>query len=122
MKKNVIALAVAAAIAAPMAASAEATIYGRIHSDFANVDNGDDSTLAITSNASRVGFKGSEDLGGGLKAIWQVETQIDAVAGNKAPTSGTGNLGFSSDFRWSGWRLGCCSDRSAGNSLQGSWP
>jgi predicted porin len=76
MKNNVIALAVAAAIAAPMAASADATIYGRMHLDFANVDNGDDSTLAITSNASRVGFKGTEDLGGGLKAIWQVESQI----------------------------------------------
>ncbi len=91
MKKNVIALAVAAAIAAPMAASADATIYGRIHTDFANVSNGDDSTLAFTSNASRVGFKGSEDLGGGLKAIWQVETQIDSVAGNYTSGGGTGN-------------------------------
>jgi predicted porin len=61
-----------------MAASAEATIYGRMHADFANVDNGDNSTLAVTSNASRIGFKGSEDLGDGLKAIWQIESQISS--------------------------------------------
>lgn len=76
MKKNVIALAVAAAIAAPMAASADATIYGRLHADIGSVSDGDKSTTAITSNASRIGFKGSEDLGGGLKAIWQIESQI----------------------------------------------
>jgi len=91
MKKNIIALAVASAIAAPMAASADATIYGRIHTDFASVDNGAESTMAFTSNASRVGFKGSEDLGNGLSAIWQVETQIDSVAGNYTSGGGTGN-------------------------------
>jgi len=76
MKNNLIALAVAAAVAAPMAASADATIYGRLHADFGSVSNGDQSTLAITNNASRIGFKGSEDLGDGLKAIWQIESSI----------------------------------------------
>jgi predicted porin len=76
MKKNLIALAVAAAVAAPMAASADATIYGRLHADFASVSDGDSSTTAITNNASRIGFKGSEDLMGSTKAIWQIESSI----------------------------------------------
>jgi len=76
MKKNLIALAVAAAVAAPMVASADATIYGRFHADLASVSDGDESTTAITNNASRIGFKGSEDLGGGLKAFWQVESSL----------------------------------------------
>jgi len=76
MKNNLIALAVAAAVAAPMAASADATIYGRMHADFGSVSNGDESTTAVTNNASRIGFKGSEDLGDGLKAIWQIESSI----------------------------------------------
>jgi len=76
MKKNLIALAVAAAVAAPMVASADATIYGRMHADFASVSDGDESAMSITNNASRIGFKGSEDLGGGLKAFWQIESSL----------------------------------------------
>ena len=46
--------------------------------------NTDDSTIDDTDlvtgrdNVSRIGFKGSEDLGGGLSAIWQIEMQLNA--------------------------------------------
>ena len=84
MQKKLIALAVAAAVAAPMSVAADVKIYGKMHAswdwtdsnDNAN-DDSDDSTGVF--RASRLGFKGSEDLGGGLSAIWQVETQVNSV-------------------------------------------
>jgi predicted porin len=94
MKKNLIALAVAAAVAAPMAASADATIYGRMHLDFASVSNGDESTMAVTNNASRIGFKGSEDLGGNLKAFWQIESSL----GNDSSAYSGGTLASRNTF------------------------
>lgn len=82
MKKSLIALAVAGTFAAPaFAASSNVDIYGivnvsvnRVDADVANRDN----SLGVVSNASRLGLKGSEDLGGGLAAIWQIEASINA--------------------------------------------
>jgi predicted porin len=91
MKKNIIALAVAAAVAAPMAASADATVYGTLHLDFVNQDTGAESSLYVNSNDSRLGFKGTEDLGNGLSAIWQIENDLDTGKGDLS-----GGTGFSS--------------------------
>ena len=80
MQKKLIALAIAGAFAAPaFAASSNVDVYGLIHfaiedNDKANVDP------QVTDRVSRIGFKGSEDLGGGLKAIWQIEQQINATS------------------------------------------
>ncbi len=83
MQKKLIVLAVAAAVATPMAASAAPTIYGKMHYSVDYVDTDDDGDdndpVTGTSRASRLGFKGSEALGGSLKAIWQVEAQINAA-------------------------------------------
>ncbi|MCK9532782.1 MAG: porin [Gammaproteobacteria bacterium] len=85
MKKTLLALAVAGVVAAP-AAMAEVTVYGLAH---VSVDNtsGDlagavfgtagEQSVAVTSRASRVGVKAAEDLGGGLKAIAQLEWEVD---------------------------------------------
>ncbi|WP_456379735.1 porin [Thiolapillus sp.] len=83
MKKKLLALAVAAAL--PMvsqAATADVTIYGKVHTsiDFIDPDLGD-SIYDVTSRASRLGFKGSEDLGDGLKLIWKMETQYNTAEG-----------------------------------------
>jgi predicted porin len=74
MNKTLIAMAVAGVMAAPMAAQADATVYGKIHMSIDAADNGTDSGTFLQSNSSRIGFKGSEDLGGGLSAIWQYES------------------------------------------------
>jgi len=90
MKKSLIALAVAGAFSAPaFAATSNVDIYGVIDASVTNVDVkvagvkiadnwqvgnvGNDSAV----DSSRLGFKGTEDLGGGLKAIWQIESKID---------------------------------------------
>lgn len=78
MKKNVIALAVAAAMAAPLAAQAAPTVYGKARVSIDSIDYSSDATtkedhLAVSDRVSRVGIKGSEDLGGGMKAIYGFE-------------------------------------------------
>ena len=80
MKKSLIALAVAGVVAAPVA-MAEVTIYGQANVSYDVVDNGTStagaagtSTNKVSSNASRIGFKGTEDLGNGTSAIWQIES------------------------------------------------
>jgi predicted porin len=77
MKKSIISLAIAAAVATPVAVMADATVYGKLHLDFVSQDDGSDSGLFVDSNDSRLGFKGSEDLGNGLSALYQVEMDLD---------------------------------------------
>ncbi len=82
MQKKLIALAVASVLAAPLAAQAGVEIYGqaRMSLDFSSnndpVAANDDSAIAVSSNKSRIGFRGDEDLGGGLKALWLFEQLV----------------------------------------------
>lgn len=81
MNKNILAIAIAAAVAAPSAFAA-ATVYGVAHMSVdavQNAKNGTDngSVTNIASNSSRLGIKGSEDLGAGLKAVYQFETTLN---------------------------------------------
>lgn len=77
MKKALLPLAIAAAL--PMSALADVTVYGKANVSLQSTDEGGDRTTELVSNASRIGFKGKEDLGNGLKAIYkfEYETQID---------------------------------------------
>jgi predicted porin len=82
MNKKILAVAVAAAFVAP-AAYADATIYGKMH---ATIDNQDyertnEDNWEVNSRASRIGIRGSEDLGGGLSAIYQLELGVDINSG-----------------------------------------
>jgi predicted porin len=83
MKKHLIAAAVAGALAVP--AMAQVTVYGLLdmgYSDVStkNTDGDTTDTVGINNGAglsgSRLGFKGSEDLGGGLKAGFVYETAL----------------------------------------------
>lgn len=84
MKKSLIALAIASAMAAPaFAATSNVDIYGQLDMSVNSVNNdsnvaGDDERLGgVSSNNSRFGIKGAEDLGGGLSGIWQFEQTIN---------------------------------------------
>ena len=91
MQKKIIALAIAAAMAAPAAAMAEATVYGQVNMAYEVVDDGgdqggvglnDNSRNRVSSNKSRLGFKGSEALGdSGLTAVFQMEGEVMADTG-----------------------------------------
>ncbi len=92
MKKSLIALAVLAASGASFAQST-ATVYGIADLWIGSNDTGATSTTTIGSggvNGSRWGLKGSEDLGGGLKANFKLEQFFDLDTGK------TANAGFDS--------------------------
>lgn len=87
MNRKLLALAVAAASALPLAASAAPTLYGRVDASLeyqkddvtVNADcvNGCDSYWEVKNNASRLGFKGTESVAHGLTALYLVEWDID---------------------------------------------
>lgn len=83
MKKSVLALAVASVLAAPLAAQADTILYGsaRVSVDYVDNDNDSDSYWDVMNNSSRLGVQGSEDLGGGLNAIYQYEFGVDVTEG-----------------------------------------
>jgi len=82
MKKTIIAAALSAAVAAP-AAMADVSIYGLAHLDI------EDSVL--NDRASRIGFKGSDDLGNGMKVSWLYETQVNFTTGFDTAESAVSN-------------------------------
>lgn len=110
MNKKLVALAVAGVLAAPLAQAqtANVTLYGRVNLDVEFVHGkiydtqvvqpvscnktfnvGDCITTnpwqyRLASNSSRFGLRGTESLGGGLNAIFQVESSI-----NPAQSGGT---------------------------------
>ena len=88
MKKNIIALAIASAIAAPIAMADAPVVYGIANMAIQNnaydkpLATGKDAGTTVDSIASRVGIKGSEDLGNGLKAIYKMEFGVN-IDGSK---------------------------------------
>jgi len=75
MKKKIIVAAVAAAMVAPLAAMADATVYGKVRVGTVYHDRsaGAADSWELEDESSRLGIKGSEDLGGGLKAVYKME-------------------------------------------------
>ncbi|MEW6693263.1 MAG: porin [Pseudomonadota bacterium] len=78
MKKHLIAVAVAAAVAAP-AAMADTTLYGLAHVSVDYIDNDAlaDANVNVQSGSSRLGVKGTEKLSNGLSALYQMEFGVD---------------------------------------------
>lgn len=98
MNKKLIAAALAAL---PVAAMADVTLYGKIKVGVEHEKVGDASSVnKIDDIGSRIGFKGSEDLGNGLKAIWQLEQKVTVDDGGAGRTFGTRDsfLGFQGNF------------------------
>ena len=85
MKKSILALAVLGAVSGAASAQSSVTVYGLV--DVALVRESGAATGAstkITSGVgagSRLGFKGSEDLGGGLSALFLLENGFQADTG-----------------------------------------
>jgi predicted porin len=50
------------------------------------------------SNSSRIGFKGSEDLGGGISVIWQTESTLNIDDGSGSLGNRNSFLGLSTGF------------------------
>lgn len=107
MKKASLAFAMLAAFAGTAAAQSNVTIYGLIDGGVEHQSGGAaGSVTKVTSgiqNASRIGFKGIEDLGGGMSALFTLENgfgldtgaalQGGALFGRQAFVGLKGNFG-----------------------------
>ena len=86
MQKKLIALAVAGLVSGGALAQSNVTVYGTVGLALDSGNYGRGSVMRLTSGAGkteRLGFQGSEDLGGGLKANFRLEMgQNTDVGGN----------------------------------------
>jgi predicted porin len=89
MNKKLVAVAVAGVLAVPLAAQAQTanvTLYGRLNITAEVVEgqqaNGTKGNyFQVSSNSSRLGVRGTESLGGGLNAIFQIESNVNVDTG-----------------------------------------
>lgn len=100
MNKNVIALAVAAAMAAPLAAQAEVTVSGGLQAEVVSIGGDAASANGLyatdggeynNENGGNYGFlkfSASEDLGDGLKALAVYNMNVSVGDSNGAPVGG----------------------------------
>jgi predicted porin len=101
MKKSLMAVALLAGFAGVAQAQTAVQIYGTIDVDMVKRT---DQTLAIGKRASNtLGFKGTEDLGNGLKALFQIEMRYEpdtgTVENNTRPLfQGQTRVGLQGDF------------------------
>ena len=115
MKRKLIALAVVGAFVAPaaMADTANVNVYGAVNMAFAATNSGTSaagvagtSTTQVSSQTSKLGFKGSEDLGGGTSAIWQLESGITPDTTGGVTASGRNSFVGLSGESWGAVLLG----------------
>jgi predicted porin len=102
MKKSLLALAVLGAFAGAASAQSSVTIYGVVDASIDRIDSGSSSTVALDSGnnaANRIGFKGVEDLGNGLKAEFLLENGFED---NGAAKSVDGDVGAFSRLAYVG--------------------
>lgn len=89
MKKALIALAVLGLTGGAAVAQSSVTLFGIIDADMKYVKTGDIKQKKLDSgglNTSRFGVKGVEDLGGGLKAGFWLESQVNTDTGTADST------------------------------------
>lgn len=106
MKKSLIALAAVAAVGAASAQST-VTLYGRVDASIGASKNTvtNVSTSQVFNGSaggltgSRWGMRGTEDLGGGLKAVFALENRLNVDAGTDTDGfSGDAFVGLTGDF------------------------
>src|SRR4051794_15417854 len=89
MNKNLIALLVAAALSGAASGQSNVSVFGIIDASVRNVHNGNAGSLWSVSTdgmtQSRLGFRGVEDLGGGLRAGFWLESALAADTGTATP-------------------------------------
>ena len=83
--KKITAFALLATAAAAASAQSSVTLFGIVDASVRSVKNGDDTVKSLSNNglsSSRLGFRGVEDLGGGLKASFWLEHGFNSDTGS----------------------------------------
>ncbi len=120
MKKTLLALAVLGAFAGAASAQSSVTIYGQIDQSIAKGNGGTAPGALGVSKAwqvrdggagSRLGFRGNEDLGGGLSAQFLIEHRFSPDTGESNPAS----------VFWAGGSYVQLTSKAAGSVYLGRW-
>lgn len=110
MNKKILALAVASvAVSAPVMAQSNVQIYGIMDLGFSRLSGSESGFLGNESKSrnaidsgnqapSRIGFRGTEDLGNGLKAFFTIEQGLSADTSSSPSGSRAIFVGLSGDF------------------------
>lgn len=93
MKKSLLALAALTAFAGVASAQSSVTAFGIVDLAARNVKNGNAGSIKSLSSGgqatSRIGFRGVEDLGGGLRAGFWLESEVGPDTGAAGSTVGS---------------------------------
>ncbi|HZX28298.1 MAG TPA: porin [Telluria sp.] len=101
VKKQLLAALVLSTIGGFAQAQSSVTVYGAFDAGIAKQT---DKTTAVTKrDSNKLGFKGTEDLGGGLKALFQVEMRFEPdtgtfESGTRPLFQGQSRVGLQGDF------------------------
>lgn len=118
MNKKLIAVAIAGAVAAPAAmaqGSNPVTLYGLMHVSFGSVEakgatvgasNLSRRYRVTDAGASRLGVRGTEDIGGGTKAFFQIESGLSPDEGAARGVLASRNTGVGLQGGWGSLVLG----------------
>ncbi|MGK5063751.1 porin [Janthinobacterium sp. LB3P112] len=101
MKKSLVALALFGAFAATAQAQSSVQIYGTIDAGLGKLTG--ETTKVTKRDNNKLGFKGTEDLGNGLKAIFQLEIRYETDTGTLESNSrplfqGQSRVGLQGNF------------------------
>ena len=111
MQRKLLATAVASACALPAVALAQVPswiqIYGRANVSYEHITTSNSSNTAVqpnqsnwdlVDNSSRIGFRGSKELGGGLTGLFQMESRVRLDQGFGQLTSRDSYAGLAGSF------------------------
>ncbi len=101
MKKSLLALAVLGAFAGAASAQSSVTVYGLVEVQAQKAIGTKDKAIADSVTGSRLGFRGVEDLGGGLKATFGMEHRLNPATGTSTSANfwnGYSKVGVAGDF------------------------
>jgi predicted porin len=98
MKTKLLAGVIASCFAVPALAQSSVTVYGIADAGVMYVDNGgNDSRVKLVSgiaDGSRIGVKGVEDMGGGYKAVFNLEARVELDTGRQQTGNLSSNQGY----------------------------
>jgi predicted porin len=94
MKKSLLALAVLGAFAGAASAQSSVTVYGKVDMGLGKTIASEDKQVRDAAG-SRLGFRGVEDLGGGLAAVFGFEHRFNPDTGTDATGGSTFWNGYS---------------------------
>ncbi len=86
MKTKLIAGVIATCFAAPVLAQSSVQIYGIADAGIMKTKGEKAKLFSGGADGSRIGFKGTEDIGGGFKAIFNLEARVELDTGSQTPS------------------------------------